>query len=131
MTSQQADIGQFLDQLHEQLSLRHCRTCLPQTPHGRGRGKNVRRLETEGRAEQKQRTRELETKLAQLLEDFESQLKESVRAIEDKTVSQKIARDSALRMSRLRREFSQSSFRPPSSRTTPVLIKMITALQEA
>ena len=106
MTSQQADIGQFLDQLHEQLA-----SATAERVSLKRRTEEVAaertRLETEGRAEQKQRTRELETKLAQLLEDFESQLKDSVKAIEDKTVSQKIARDSALRMSRLRREFSE------------------------
>jgi DNA mismatch repair protein MutS2 len=106
MTSQQADIGAFLDQLHEQLASAtservSLKRRLEEVAQERAR------LDTEGRAEQKQRTRELETKLHQLLEDFESQLKDSVKAIEDKTVSQKIARDSALRMSRLRREFSE------------------------
>ncbi len=106
MTSQQADIGAFLDQLHEQLA-----SATAERVSLKRRLEEVAaertRLETEGRAEQKQRTRELETKLHQLLEDFDSQLKDSVKAIEDKTVSQKIARDSALRMSRLRREFSE------------------------
>ncbi len=106
MTSQQADIGAFLDQLHEQLA-----SATSERVSLKRRLEEVAaeraRLDTEGRAEQKQRTRELETKLHQLLEDFESQLKDSVKAIEDKTLSQKIARDSALRMSRLRREFSE------------------------
>jgi DNA mismatch repair protein MutS2 len=106
MTSQQADIGAFLDQLHEQLA-----TATAERVSLKRRLEEVAaeraRLETEGRAEQKQRTRELEAKLTHLIEDFESQLKESVKAIEDKTVAQKIARDSALRMSRLRREFSE------------------------
>ncbi len=106
MTSQQADIGAFLDQLHEQLA-----GATAERVSLKRRLEEVAaeraRLETEGRAEQKQRTRELETKLTRLIEDFESQLKESVKAIEDKTVAQKIARDSALRMSRLRREFSE------------------------
>jgi DNA mismatch repair protein MutS2 len=106
MTSQQADIGAFLDQLHEQLA-----SATAERVSLKRRTEEVAkervRLETEGRAEQKQRTRELEGKLTQLLEDFEFQLRESVKAIEDKTVAQKIARDSALRMSRLRREFSE------------------------
>jgi DNA mismatch repair protein MutS2 len=106
MTSQQADIGQFLDQLHEQLA-----SATAERVSLKRRSEEVAaeraRLETEGKAEQKQRTRELEGKLNQLLEDFETQLRESVKAIEDKTVAQKIARDSALRMSRLRREFSE------------------------
>ncbi len=106
MTSQQADIGAFLDQLHEQLA-----SATAERVSLKRRTEEVAaeraKLQTEGRAEQKQLTRELEGKLNQLLEDFEFQLRESVKAIEDKTVAQKIARDSALRMSRLRREFSE------------------------
>ena len=106
MTTQQADIGAFLDSLHEQLS-----TAIGERVSLKRRLEEVAaeriRLETEGRAEQKQRTRELEIKLNQLLEDFEAQLRDSVKDIEDKTVARKIARDSALRMSRVRREFSE------------------------
>ncbi len=106
MTTQQADIGAFLDQLHQQLG-----EATAERVSLKRRLEEVaaerKRLETEGRAEQKQRTRELETKLATLLEDFDAQLKEVVKAIDDKTVAQKIARDSALRMSRVRREFSE------------------------
>ena len=106
LSTQQADIGAFLDQLHAQLAEAIAeRVSLKRRLEEVARERT--RLETEGRAEQKQRTRELEAKLTQLLEDFEFQLRESVKAIEDKTVAQKIARDSALRMSRLRREFSQ------------------------
>ncbi len=105
MTSQQADIGAFLDQLHEQLA-----SATAERVSLKKRLEEVAaeraRLEAEGKAEQKQRTRELEGKLNQLLEDFEFQIRESAKAIEDKTVAQKIARDSALRVSRLRREFS-------------------------
>jgi DNA mismatch repair protein MutS2 len=106
MSTQQVDIGAFLDQLHEQLAAATAeRVSLKRRSEELAAERT--RLETEGRAEQKQRTRELESKLTQLLEDFEFQLRESVKAIEDKTVAQKIARDSALRMSRLRREFSE------------------------
>ncbi len=106
MTTQQADIGAFLDQLHDQLS-----AATAERVSLRRRLEEVAaertRLDNEGRAEQKQRTRELEAKLRTLLEDFDAQLKEVVKAIDDKTVAQKIARDSALRMSRVRREFSE------------------------
>ncbi len=106
MTTQQADIGTFLDQLHEQLG-----EATAERVSLKRRLEEVaaerKRLDTEGRAEQKQRTRELEVKLATLLEDFDAQLKDVVKAIDDKTVAQKIARDSALRMSRVRREFSE------------------------
>ena len=106
MTTQQADIGAFLDQLHDQLSAASSeRVSLKRRTEEVAAERT--RLETEGRAEQKQRTRELEQKLNQLLEDFDAQLKETVNEIEDKTVARKIARDSALRMSRVRREFSE------------------------
>ena len=106
LTTQQADIGAFLDQLHDQLSAATAeRVSLKRRTEEVAQERA--RLDTEGRNEQKQRTRELEGKLARLLEDFEFQLKESVKDIEDKTVARKIARDSALRMSRLRREFTE------------------------
>ena len=106
MTTQQADIGQFLDQLHDQLSAATSeRVSLKRRLEEVAAERD--RLERDGRAEQKQRTRELEQKLAALLEDFDTQLKEVVKAIDDKTVAQKIARDSALRMARVRREFSE------------------------
>ena len=105
MSTQQADIGAFLDSLHDQLSAATAeRVSLKRRTEEVAAERT--RLETEGRKEQKQRTRELEQKLTQLLEDFDFQLKESVKDIADKTVARKIARDSALRMSRMRREFS-------------------------
>lgn len=106
MTSQTADIGAFLDQLHDQLAAAtEEREVLRRREQELTRERT--RLDLEGRAEQKQRTRELEGKLNSLLEDFTSQLKETVKAIEDKTVAQRIARDSALRVARLKREFSE------------------------
>ena len=106
LSTQTADIGAFLDQLHAQLAAANEeRATLRRREH------EVRmereRLEAEGRTEIKQRTRELETKLNGLIVDFESQLKDTVKAIDDKTLAGKIARDSALRMARLRREFSE------------------------
>ena len=106
LSTQQADIGHFLDALHDQLSAATAERVSLKRRAGELETER-RKLDTEGRAEQKQRTRELEQKLTRLLEDFEFQLKESVKEIEDKTVARKIARDSALRMSRLRREFSE------------------------
>ena len=106
MTTQTADIGAFLDQLHGQLTAAALeRESLQQRERELSRERA--KLEVEGRMEQKARTRELEAKLNALIGDFEYQLKETVKAIDDKSVSQKIARDSALRMTRLRREFSE------------------------
>lgn len=106
MTTQQVDIGRFLDELHAQLSAASAeREHLAASE--RGLAKERLRLEQEGRAEQQARTRELERQLKSLIEDFESQLRDTVKAIDDKTVAQKIARDSALRIARLKREFSE------------------------
>ena len=106
MTTQTADIGEFLDQLHDQLTAaKEERDALRRKEEQVARERS--RLEIEGRNEQRQRTRELEGKLNGLLEDFSAQLKETVKSIEDKTVAQKIARDSALRVARLKREFSE------------------------
>ena len=106
MSTQQVDIGRFLDELHGQL-----------TAAGAERAENAetaRKLErerafvqAEGRKEQQARTRELERQLAELIKDFEVQLRETVKAIHDKTIAQRIAKDSALRIARLKREFSE------------------------
>ena len=106
MTTQQVDIGRFLDELHAQLTAATAeREHLKVTE--RELAKERLRLEQEGRAEQQARTRELEKQLKSLIEDFEVQLRDTVKAIDDKTVAQKIARDSALRIARLKREFSE------------------------
>jgi DNA mismatch repair protein MutS2 len=106
MTTQQIDIGRFLDELHAQLTAAAAeREHLAATE--RELTKERLRLEQDGRAEQQARTRELERQLKSLIEDFESQLRDTVKAIDDKTAAQKIARDSALRIARLKREFSE------------------------
>jgi len=106
MTTQTADIGAFLDQLHDQLTAAAAeRETLRQREKELSREKA--RVEVEGRVEQKARTKELEAKLNSLIEDFAYQLRETVKSIDDKTLAQKIARDSATRIARLRREFSQ------------------------
>jgi DNA mismatch repair protein MutS2 len=106
LTTQTADIAAFLDQLHSQLTAANEERNalrLKEAQLNRDRA----RLETEGRAEQKARTKELETKLNSLMEDFSYQLRETVKSIGDKALSQKIARNSATTLARLRREFSE------------------------
>ena len=106
MTTQTADIGAFLDQLHDQLT-----AAAAERDALRLREKELSRerarMEVEGRMEQKARTKELEAKLNSLIEDFAYQLRETVKAIDDKALAKKIARDSDLRMATLRREFSE------------------------
>ena len=105
--SQQVDIARFLDRLHNELTqleaerkqAREEQYALNQT-----RAKLAR----EGDIELRNRTRELETKLASLLKDFEFQMRETVRAIEDRAAQQKLSKEAERRMTRLRREFQES-----------------------
>ncbi len=66
------------------------------------------KLAREGDVELRNRTRELESKLASLLKDFEFQMRETVRAIEDRAAQQKLSKEAERRMNRLRREFQES-----------------------
>ena len=106
MTTQTADIGAFLDQLHDQL-----RAAESERDSLRAREEELRKekikLDIEGRAEQKARIRELESKLESLMQDFATQIKDTVKAIDDKALAQKISRDADLRLARAKREFSE------------------------
>jgi DNA mismatch repair protein MutS2 len=106
MSSQTADIGRFLDELHAQIAAAAKERETAAELQKQLTAERIR-VETEGRIEQKARTRELEGKLKAVIEDLEQQLKETVKAIDDKAIAQKISRDSALRIARLRREFSE------------------------
>ena len=65
------------------------------------------KLEAEGRAEQKARTKELEAKLNALLGEFEGELRDIVKQIDDKALARKIQRASATRTARAQREFAE------------------------
>jgi DNA mismatch repair protein MutS2 len=106
LTTQAADIGALLDSLHDQLTAAGIERDALQLRE-RELTRERLRLETEGRAEQKARTKELEVKLNSLIEDFEYQLREIVKAIDDKALAQRIQRDSLTRTARARREFSE------------------------
>ena len=101
--SQQVDIARFLDRLHNDLARleedRKQQYALNQ---------ERTRLAREGDVELRNRTRELEAKLASLLKDFEFQMRETVRAIEDRAAQQKLSKEAERRMTRLRREFQES-----------------------
>jgi DNA mismatch repair protein MutS2 len=66
------------------------------------------KLAREGDVELRNRTRELEAKLASLVKDFEFQMRETVRAIEDRAAQQKLSKEAERRIARLRREFQES-----------------------
>jgi DNA mismatch repair protein MutS2 len=106
MTTQTADIGAFLDQLHDQLTAAATEREALQLRE-RELSRERARLEVEGRMEQKARTKELEAKLNSLIEDFAYQLRETVKAIDDKALAKKIARDSATTIARAKREFAE------------------------
>ncbi|MGB6973854.1 MAG: Smr/MutS family protein [Terracidiphilus sp.] len=105
--SQQVDIARFLDKLHTELaelevekkSAREQQYALNQ---------ERARLAREGDVELRNRTRELEQKLASLLKDFEFQMRETVRAVEDRAAQQKLSKEAERRIARLRREFQES-----------------------
>jgi DNA mismatch repair protein MutS2 len=106
MTTQTADIGAFLDQLHDQLRAAEQERATLRAKEDELRKEKIR-LDIEGRAEQKARIRELEQKLESLMQDFATQIKDTVKAIDDKALAQKISRDADLRLARAKREFSE------------------------
>ncbi|MGH9604647.1 MAG: endonuclease MutS2 [Terracidiphilus sp.] len=107
MGSQQADIARFLDRLHKELAeLEVERKSAREQQYALNQERS--RLQREGDTEMRNRTRELESKLASLLKDFEFQMRENVRAIEDRAAQQKLSKEAERRMQRLRREFQES-----------------------
>jgi DNA mismatch repair protein MutS2 len=105
--SQQVDIARFLDKLHNDLTqLEVERKAAREQQYALNQERA--RLAREGDVELRNRTRELETKLASLLKDFEFQMRETVRAIEDRAAQQKLSKEAERRINRLRREFQES-----------------------
>jgi DNA mismatch repair protein MutS2 len=105
--SQQVDIARFLDKLHNDLTqLEADRKAAREEQYALNQARA--KLAREGDVELRNRTRELETKLASLLKDFEFQMRETVRAIEDRAAQQKLSKEAERRMTRLRREFQES-----------------------
>jgi DNA mismatch repair protein MutS2 len=105
--SQQVDIARFLDKLHSELTqLEVDRKAARVEQYALNQERA--RLAREGDVELRNRTRELETKLASLLKDFEFQMRETVRAIEDRVGQQKLSKEAERRIQRLRREFQES-----------------------
>jgi DNA mismatch repair protein MutS2 len=104
--SQQADIARFLDKLHSELTqLEVERKAAREQQYALNQER--KRLEREGDVEMRNRVRELEGKLASLLKDFEFQMRENVRAIEDRAAQQKLSKEAERRINRLRREFQE------------------------
>jgi DNA mismatch repair protein MutS2 len=66
------------------------------------------RLDAEGLKEWRAKVKDLESQLQSLLKNFEFQMRETVRAIEDRAAQQKLSKQAEQRLARLRREFSES-----------------------
>jgi len=104
--TQARDVGQFLDRLHEQLRETEAdRLRLKTREEELERDKT--RLAAEGRKEQQTRIKEIEKKLDTVLRDFEYQARETVNAIQDRAMAQKLSKDAERRISKLRREFRE------------------------
>jgi DNA mismatch repair protein MutS2 len=106
MGTQQADIGRFLQNLHQQLTdLEAERKRAREEQYALNQERA--RLAREGDLELKKRTKELEQKLASLLKDFEFQMRQTVNAIEDRAGQLKLSKESERRIQQLRRDFEQ------------------------
>jgi DNA mismatch repair protein MutS2 len=107
LSTQTQDIARFLDSLHEQLDT------LTKERNRVGRleqelAQERTRLAAEGMKEWRAKVKDLEGQLASLLKNFEFQVRETVRAIEDRAAQQKLSKQAEQRIARLRREFSES-----------------------
>jgi DNA mismatch repair protein MutS2 len=105
--SQQVDIARFLDKLHNDLTqLEADRKAAREQQYALNQERT--KLAREGDVELRNHTRELEAKLASLMKEFEFQMRENVRAIEDRAAQQKLSKEAERRINRLRREFQES-----------------------
>lgn len=103
---QSEEIGRFLDRLHaDLLAVNTERAQLQRREEELARERQ--RLEREGRQEQQRKVQEIESKLTSLLKNFEYQMRESLRGMEDKTAQQKAAKQAERGLARLRREFRE------------------------
>ena len=104
LTSQTQDISRFLDRLHNQLrQIDNERAALETREQEVARERN--HLALEGKKEQREKVREMEKKLDSLLHSFEYQVRETVRAVEDRAQALKLSKDAERRIAKLRREF--------------------------
>ncbi len=105
--SQQEDIARFLDKLHSELATLEVEKKAAREQQY-ALNQERAKLAREGDVELRNRIRDLESKLASLLKDFEFQMRENVRAIEDRAAQQKLTKEAERRINRLRREFQES-----------------------
>jgi DNA mismatch repair protein MutS2 len=100
------DVARFLDRLHAELrELETERTRIQ--AREREIAAERKRLEADGLKEQRQRVREMEKKLNEVLNDFEYRAREVVQAVQDRAASLKLSKDAERRIAKLRREFKE------------------------
>jgi DNA mismatch repair protein MutS2 len=105
--SQQVDIARFLDRLHNELTqLEDERKATRAEQYLLNQQRA--RLDREGDVEIRNRVRELEKKLDSLMKEFEFQMRENIKAIEDRAAQQKLSKEAERRILRMRREFQES-----------------------
>ena len=105
--TQHADVAKFLDKLHNDLAqLEVDRKAAREQQYALNMER--KRLEREGEQEVRNRVKELEAKLASLMKEFEFQMRENVRVVEDRAAQQKLSKEAERRINRLRREFQES-----------------------
>jgi DNA mismatch repair protein MutS2 len=104
--NQARDVGQFLDQLHERLKAAEYERLRLQAKED-DLNRERARLAGEGKRLQQENVREFEKKLELLLREFEYQVREAVRAVQDRAAAQKLSKDAERRISKLRRDFRE------------------------
>jgi DNA mismatch repair protein MutS2 len=105
--SQQVDIARFLDRLHDELTqLEVERKAAREQQYALNQERT--KLQREGDVEIRNRVRDLEKKLDSLMKEFEFQMRENVKVIEDRAAQQKLSKEAERRILRMRREFQES-----------------------
>jgi DNA mismatch repair protein MutS2 len=105
--SQQVDIARFLDRLHNELTqLEDERKAAREQQYALNQERS--KLQREGDVEVRNRVRDLEKKLDSLMKEFEFQMRENVKVIEDRAAQQKLSKEAERRILRMRREFQES-----------------------
>ena len=121
--TQARDVGQFLDRLHEQL-----REAEDERLRLKAREAELERqkarLATEGRKEQQNKIKEMEKKLETVLRDFEYHARETVNAIQDRAMAQKLPRMPSGASPNCAANFASNSI-PRSSPIPPAPIRAI------
>src|SRR6202012_138788 len=107
LNTQTQDIARFLDSLHEQLAQVE-KAGIRVRQLGQELAQGRARLDADGMKEWRAKVKDLEGQLASLMKSFEFQMRETVKAIEDRAAQQKLSKQAEQRIARLRREFSES-----------------------